>query len=183
MVSKSKALRPSNSWFDIFRHISEHCAFLRDKIRVIDKHGVFTSTTVGRAFYVEFMGYDSKPPALKIIDDEDTPLTGKNIKKTSLITVPFGENLWYEPIPFEMLKTYETKPQVIVNVNDMPAVCHNLTCDFTYTTPVGEVTAFTYATATRVVVITGTAFPAAHADIQVIKFALTECTIDKAKYS
>jgi len=183
MVSKSKSLSTGQSWFDIFRAISEHCAFLRDKIRVVDKHGVFTSSTVGRAFIVEFVGYVGQPPALKIIDDDDAPLTGKNIQKTHKVTVPFGKNLWYEPVPFEMIKTYETEPQVIVTVNDMPAVCKNLTCDFTYTASVGEITAFTYDTATKVVVITGTAFPEKHEDIQVIRFAMAECAIDKAKYS
>jgi hypothetical protein len=183
MVSQSKALTTYNNWFDIFRAISEHCAFLRDKIRVIDKGGVFTSGSVGRAFIVEFVGYVGQPPSLKIIPDEDTPLKGKNIKITHDVPVKFGKNLWYEPVPFEMLRTYETKPQVIVNVNDMPAVCKNLTCDFTYTTPVGEITAFTYDTASKVVVLTGTAFPEKQTDIQKIMFALTECKIDSAKYS
>jgi hypothetical protein len=82
-----------------------------------------------------------------------------------------------------MLKTYETKPQVIVNVNDLPAVCKNLTCDFTYTTPVGEITAFNYDTTSKVVVITGTAFPEKQTDIQKIMFAFSECPIDSAKYS
>lgn len=91
--------------------------------------------------------------------------------------------MFYEPIPFEMIKTYETKPQVIVNVGDMPAVCKNLTCDFTYTAPVGEITEFTYTAATKVLVIKGTDFPALTADIQKVWYAMTECTIDKSKYT
>jgi hypothetical protein len=82
-----------------------------------------------------------------------------------------------------MIKSYETKPQVIVNVGDMPAVCKNLTCDFTYTTPVGEITEFTYTKASKVLVIKGTDFPALNADIQKVWYAMTECTIDKSKYT
>lgn len=113
----------------------------------------------------------------------DSPLTGNNIQLKSEVVVPFGTNLFYEPIPFEMLKTYETKPQVIVNVGEMPAVCKNLTCDFTYTAPVGEITGFTYDEGAKVLVITGTDFPALSADIQRVWYAMTECTIDQAKYS
>jgi hypothetical protein len=58
--------------------------------------------------------------------------------------VPYSTNLWYDPIPFEMLKTYETEPQVLVQIGDLPAVCHNLTCDYTYVEAVGEITAFTF---------------------------------------
>jgi hypothetical protein len=43
-----------------------------------------------------------------------------------------------------MLRTYEVKPQLLVSVDDLPAVCHNMACDFTYMPPVGNVKSFTY---------------------------------------
>jgi len=46
------------------------------------------------------------------------------------------------PIPFEMLETYEEKPQMIVQVDDMPAVCHSMDCQFTHIPAVGLVTEF-----------------------------------------
>lgn len=58
-----------------------------------------------------------------------------------------------------MLKTYETEPQVMVSVGDFPAVCHNLTCNYNYTVPVGEVTAYTYTALTKTLVLTGTLLP------------------------
>jgi len=94
--------------------------------------------------------------------------------------IPYSTNLFYEPIPFEMLKTYETKPQLLVSVGDLPAVCHNLTCDFTYTAPIGEITAFTFDAATNQVVITGTDFPTAVEDIRNVKFAKSTCVVDAA---
>lgn len=50
----------------------------------------------------------------------------------------------YPSIPFEMLNTYETTPQMIVNVGTQPAVCASMDCGFKYVASVGEVTDFTY---------------------------------------
>jgi hypothetical protein len=46
-----------------------------------------------------------------------------------------------------------------VSVDGEPAVCHNMTCDFTYVKAAGEVTAATFDPATKKLVITGTALP------------------------
>ena len=91
--------------------------------------------------------------------------------------MPYSTNLFYEPIPFEMLRTYETEPQLIVTVGNLPAVCHNLTCDFTYTLPEGELTGYTWNEATSRLVLTGTGLPSA-ANIRKVEFAKSECTID-----
>jgi len=53
---------------------------------------------------------------------------------------------------------------VSVTVATLPAVCHNLNCDFTYIANVGEITSFTYTDATKVLTIQGKDFPAALAD-------------------
>ena len=58
-----------------------------------------------------------------------------------------------------MSKTFETQPQMIVNVEGLPAVCHNRTCDFTYTENVGELLSFTYTAETQFVTMTGTDLP------------------------
>jgi hypothetical protein len=63
---------------------------------------------------------------------ENQPLTGKNLTYNITTLRKHSSNLFYEPIPFEMLKTVETKPQLIVEVNGLPAACHNLSCDFSY---------------------------------------------------
>lgn len=90
-----------------------------------------------------------------------------------------GTNLFYEPIPFEFIRTFEEKPQLIVTVNDVPAVCHNLTCDFTYIEPpVSMIDSFTYDLSTRVLVLTGTELPNVAANISHVYFAYTHCTID-----
>jgi hypothetical protein len=58
-----------------------------------------------------------------------------------------------------MLRTYETEPQLIVSVDGNPAVCHNMTCDVTYITPVGEITGSTFTESSGLVTITGTNLP------------------------
>ena len=115
--------------------------------------------------------------------DEANPLEGTDMRTTSLTLVPYSSNLFYEPIPFEMLKTYETEPQVIVKVKDLPAVCHNLTCDFTYTEPVGEVESFTFDEATKKLVITGTNLTDSLDQIRYIEYALSTCTVDESTLS
>lgn len=94
-------------------------------------------------------------------------------------TVVDSTNLFYEPIPFEFLKTFETLPQVIVWVDEMPAVCHNLTCDFTYIEAVGEITSYTYDDSTGELSIVGTDLPISMDEIERISFAESECTIDE----
>ena len=113
-----------------------------------------------------------------IVSVEDSLPTGNNFTVISEVIALIGKNLFYEPIPFEMLKTYETKPQDIVNVSEMSAVCNNLTFDFTYTALVGKITQTTYAGDSKFLVITGTDFPALSSIIQKAWKAMIECTID-----
>ena len=82
-----------------------------------------------------------------------------------------------------MLRTFESEPQLIVTVDNLPAVCHNLTCDFTYVLPVGEVTAFTFDQSTSKLVLTGTDMPSLIADIDKVEFALSPCLIDESTLS
>ena len=58
-----------------------------------------------------------------------------------------------------MLRTYEEKPQFIVTVDDQPVACHNMTCDYTYVQPVGEIIAATYDDSSRKLIIVGVDLP------------------------
>ena len=140
----------------------------------------YKDRTFGVAFFVHFVGYNDDPGQFEIVSDDKQPL--KNVKTFHQETVEKrSTNLFYDPIPFEMLKTYETKPQVMMTVNGQPAVCHNLNCDFTYKAAVGEIATATYDKDTKLMKITGTKLPSKLEDIQKVTFALAECTIDKAK--
>jgi hypothetical protein len=82
-----------------------------------------------------------------------------------------------------MLKTYETKPQVLIEVDGLPAVCTGSNCDYQFVEPVGEITSFTFSEATNRLVITGTNLPSVATDIQSIEFAKSSCTVDTTTLS
>lgn len=46
---------------------------------------------------------------------------------------PYGESLFFEVIPMEMLRTDEQTPQILVKIDGMSALCLDMNCDFTYT--------------------------------------------------
>ena len=62
-------------------------------------------------------------------------------------------------LKYKILEKWNCLDILIVNVGDQPAVCHNRTCDFTYTEPTGEITAATYDKTSKKLVITGTSLP------------------------
>jgi hypothetical protein len=60
------------------------------------------------------------------------PLVGQDVKFATKEVRPFGKALIWDVIPGEYFFTRETEPQVIVQVDDMPALCTGLNCGFTY---------------------------------------------------
>jgi hypothetical protein len=44
----------------------------------------------------------------------------------------YGQSLFFETIPLEMLHTDAQTPQITVTIDGMPALCIDLSCDFTY---------------------------------------------------
>ena len=155
-----------------------------DKIKVYDKTSdAFYRNANGKAFLIDFEGYNADPGQFKIISGVYSPLTGDNIVFTENTTAPFSNNIYYDAIPFEMLRTYESEPQLIVTVDGNPAVCHNMTCDLAYITPDATVTAFTYTESTKVLTITGTDLPTTIDEMQDVIFADTYCIIDESSMS
>lgn len=87
------------------------------------------------------------------------PLVGNDPTVAWAVTKPFGPNIYYDVIPFEMLRTDEVNPQVIVKVDDIAAVCSGLACDFVYEPSTALITSFTVTGST--IDITGTTLPTA----------------------
>ena len=123
----------------------KNCTETRDAIEVVKN-----DTENSRGFFIRFTGIQGDPGQYEIISGVDTPLTGDDLYFKAQTLIPYGQNLFYNPVPFEMLRTYETKPQLLVTVDGVPAVCHNLTCDFAYINPDSEMVGFTYDETTRV---------------------------------
>lgn len=82
-----------------------------------------------------------------------------------------------------MLKTYETEPQILVQIGDLPAVCHNLTCDYVYVEAVGEISAFTFDQTAGTLNLVGSSLPTNITNVTSITFAHSTCTIDESTYS
>jgi hypothetical protein len=177
--SKDIGLSYSDNWVN--NQMSNGCDKLYD-LTEVTRGNDFSYAENGVSWILRFIGLNEDPGQFEIVSSEYTPLTAGvgNITFYSNTTVPYGINLFFEAIPFEMLRTYETEPQLIVSVGNLPAVCHNLTCDFTFILPVGEVTAFTFDEATKKLVLTGTDIPSVIANISKVEFALLECIVDES---
>ena len=149
-----------------------------DKIEIWWDHNTFGYRQNGVALYIRYIGKNMPVGLATIVPGDDNPISGGGTPVAySNVTIPYGKNLFFETIPFEMLRTYETEPQVLVTVGEHPAVCHNLSCNFTYTVPVGEVSSYDFDNSTKTLVINGTELPANISDIRFVKFALSKCSV------
>ena len=153
------------------------CPGLADKIEMWDARNVYSYAANGRGVYLQFTGKVGSQLQYSFVSGVDTLLGGSNVTFYQNVSQEASDNLFYEPVPFDMLRTYETKPQIVVSVNGEPAVCHNMTCDYTYTEPVGEVTSFTWTDASNELTLVGTGLPSNASDIRGIMFALSPCTV------
>ena len=137
----------STSGWWIALKIYRNCSGTYDKLEVWNA-GKYSYVENGISLYVRFIGRNGNNTQMKIVSGVDQPLTGgadaSALEYNASKIIEASSNVFYEVVPFEMLRTYETKPQVIVNVGEYPAVCKNLSCDFHYIVPEGEVTSFTY---------------------------------------
>lgn len=87
--------------------------------------------------------------------------------------VPYGQSIFYEPIPFEFLYTNEEDPQVIVSVDGIEAACDSLACNYNYVASTSSITDFSLSGTT--LTITGTALPTT--DLKSVEFSTNPCTV------
>ena len=160
------------------RAIIEGCRSFVDRIQVLDTYR-FGYNENGREFLLTFRGYDADPGQFELELDESNDLygIGGQTKETVTIQEYSHKNVFYEPIPFELLRTYETKPQITITVDGQPVVCKNLDCDFSYIDPVGEVTSFSFDDGTDTLTVQGVDLPSINSDYRYISFAQSECEI------
>lgn len=87
-----------------------------------------------------FQDYHGDVPECICESSETVPITGQNVVYKSTVIQEYGENLFFEPTPLEMLYSDAEKPQVLITVNGIDAVCPGFDCDFVYVEAVGEIT-------------------------------------------
>lgn len=109
VVSYSKDIKTTDNFIFVKSNIEQGCEGLLDKL-VIKSANLYPYSANGLSFYVDFDGVNYDPAPFEILSSDVTPLTGDDIKFNVTTPVPFGQTLFYDPVPFEFLKTYETKP-------------------------------------------------------------------------
>ena len=117
------------------------CSFLKDKISVERLTGDFPDRNMGVEFQVFFQDVYGALDQYKLVavpDYMDDPLIGVDIYTEESIVRPFGESLLYQVIPGEYLYTREDQSQVIVTVDDFPALCVSLECGYEYIESAGQ---------------------------------------------
>lgn len=130
-------------WYDSFAAIQNHIdatmPFLASKVwvKLADSEDNQWYYENQRNFYIVADGLDQDLPQCYITSSADAPLTGAEPTFHAETLREYGQNLFFEPVPLEMLYHAASKPQVLVTVDDMPALCANLNCDYLYTEPTG----------------------------------------------
>ena len=159
--SKAININAQEHHYWIGHQIQQQCVGLYNRIEALpcDAEDGFQYRQNGMCVKIRFNGYNKNPGQFRVVQSTTTIVAGKDLVFSERTILPYGTNLFYSPIPFEMLRTYEEKPQFMVTVDNLPVVCHNMTCDYTYVKPRGEVTGATYNDETRKLVITGVDLP------------------------
>jgi hypothetical protein len=130
-------------------------------------------------YVIRFSGTLVDQGQYKIIPGLDKPLKGDFDPSTQASLVKFeqstiqapGGSLFYDAIPFEFLRTYVEEPQIIVKVDNEPAVCHSINCNFKYIVAQAKVSTFAYDDTIKELTLTGVTLPNGK-NIISIKFAL-----------
>ena len=76
--------------------------------------GDFRYRETGIGLQLLFTGYNEKPGQFEILTGNVTSLKADNIVITNNVSYPKSDNIFYPAIPFELLRTVETKPQLKV---------------------------------------------------------------------
>ena len=142
--------------------------FLRGKVRIYEVWGgdkskgwQFKYRENGKSLIAIFYGFDYNPPLCKLVSDSKNPIKGNKPTFISEVIRPYGESLMFEPVGLEFLYTDAQSPQVLVTVDDLPALCVNLNCDYAYVEP-GATTIITgqsYNPKTLEYIVTGKNLP------------------------
>lgn len=81
----------------------------------------------------------------------------------------------FEPVGLEFLYTNVYSPQVLVEIDDLPALCVNRNCDYAYVDVSGLVSSFSYDAATRSVTVQGASLPTRDVSVS---FGGAECVLN-----
>jgi hypothetical protein len=166
------------SYSTVENEINKGCPEFREQIRV-SNYANYPYWQSGRSFLLEFRGFNQDPGQFEIMSGEETPMA-EHVFFLAETIVDYGTNIMYDAIPFELIYTDEVLPQVIVTVDGLPAVCKNLTCDFTYIESPYEIESFSIDGDEHVLTIEGTSLPE---EIKSVRFTNVDCEGMEVSYT
>lgn len=109
MALATDDIKYNEYWRWIMNAVFKKCPNTYDKLEIWDS-GNFRYRENGIGLFVRFVGSNGNKTQMRILSGKDTLLGGVNHSFYSNVTIPASTNLFYEAIPFEMLRTYETEP-------------------------------------------------------------------------
>ena len=98
----------------------------------------------GVNIFLTFDGLHSDPPQCTILSDTASPMTignGGTLSYVGETTRNYGTGLMFEPVGLEFMYTDAQKPQVMVKVDGLEALCTDLNCDYAYVESTAVITA------------------------------------------
>lgn len=129
---------------------------------------------------LKFSAYNGDPAIWGFVDGSETPLSGPDadsITYSATTILPYnGDSIVYMPVPYEMLRTHHSNPQIVMTVDSLPVGCRAVDCDYLYEDPAPSVSGFNVAgeNSGDQMTITGTDFPS---ELVAINFADTFCEV------
>lgn len=131
-----------NGTTNIRDRIWQACPHYREKFELTDGPAAGYYEDV-RDLQIRFISLNYDIPQFELLQSDDNPVEGNEIVLNSTTWIPYNpKRIFYEPVPFEFLHTAETKPQVIVSVDGIEAVCASLACDYTYVAAQAQIDSF-----------------------------------------
>lgn len=90
-----------------------NCSGIYDKLEIWNA-GKYPYIENGISLYIRFIGKNGNNTQMRIVSGLDQPLTGgpdgQPLEFNQSKVVNASSNIFYEAVPFEMLRTYETQP-------------------------------------------------------------------------
>ena len=119
-------------------HLNYAIPHLASAVRVWDLYDSQYSSSYrdnAVAWMISFQDYEGDVGQCYLTSGVNSPLTGENPTFGAKTIRQYGQNLFHEPIPMELLYTDSTSPQVLVTIDNRPVLCPNLDCDYAYVAP------------------------------------------------
>jgi len=130
----------TNSTYQIMEAIVKTCPIYREKIEIWEgpKYPYYVD---GRDLIIRYVGLNYDIPQMEVLDSIDSPIQGNQPSVNQTTWLAYDPSvLFFEPVPFEFIYTHETKPQVIISVDGVEAVCDSLSCGYQYKAPTAKIT-------------------------------------------